>query len=207
MTNTVNQGTMNVNMNPYVQHNNSFADLAGFQENGTYRGFGSNWFNAANIAKEDWMRAEQAQSNQLARDLYFQSQANAFNAAEAQKARDYDREMSNTQYQRAVADMKAAGLNPVLALGGSGASFHGTSAASSGGSRSSSGNIGARGGDTSIGSVLGSVASIIAGLYTAGASNATKLAVAKLGADVASKSSTTQVYHGKNTTRIYKDYH
>jgi hypothetical protein len=207
MTNTVNQGAMNVNMNPYVQHNGSAADALGLHENGTSRGFGSNWFNAANIAKEDWIRAEQAQNNQLMRDLYFQSQANAFNAAEAQKARDYDREMSNTQFQRAVADMKATGLNPVLALGGLGASFHGTSAASSGGSRSSSGNVGSRGSDTSIGSVLGSIASIVAGLYTAGASNATKLAVAKLGADVASKSSTTQVYHGKNTTRIYKDYH
>lgn len=206
MTNTVNQGAMNVNMNPYSLSASDVA-LTGFSGHGTYRGFGSNWFNAENIAKEDWIRAEQAQNNQLARDLYFQSQANAFNAAEAQKARDYDREMSSTQFRRAVSDMKAAGLNPVLALGGSGASFHGTSAASSGGSRSSSGNAGSRGGDTSIGNVLGTVGSIIAGLYTAGASNATKLAVAKLGADVASKSSTTQVYHGKNTTRIYKDYH
>lgn len=46
-----------------------------------------------------------------------QNQVNAFNAEEAQKARDFEQQMSNTAYQRQLADMEAAGVNPALAMG------------------------------------------------------------------------------------------
>ena len=46
----------------------------------------------------------------------------AFNAEQAQIQRDWLERMDNTKYQRAIGDMKKAGLNPVLAVTGNGIS-------------------------------------------------------------------------------------
>lgn len=60
-----------------------------------------------------------------------EKQANEFSAAEAQKQRDWEEQMSNTAYQRQVADMRAAGINPAMAMNGSGASTPSGSSATS----------------------------------------------------------------------------
>lgn len=66
------------------------------------------------------------------------SQMAEFNAAEAQKNRDWQQYMSDTAYQRQIADMKAAGINPA-SVNADGASTPSGSAAS--GSPSGSGGI------------------------------------------------------------------
>lgn len=43
---------------------------------------------------------------------------NRFNSQEAQIAREWNQQMDNTKYQRQVADMQAAGVNPALAMQG-----------------------------------------------------------------------------------------
>lgn len=68
----------------------------------------------------DWMHDEEMQED-----------SQAFNSAEALRNREFQREMRSTQYQTAVSDMRAAGLNPALAYQQGGAGTPSGSAATS----------------------------------------------------------------------------
>lgn len=95
-----------------------------------------------------------------------------FNAYEAQKQRDYEERLSNTAYQRAVADLEGAGFNKGLLLGSasSAATPSGATASSPGSSYSSNGGKGF----SSLLSLATSIIGLAVGAYVKGADRQAK---------------------------------
>lgn len=63
-----------------------------------------------------------------------EQQQNTFNAEQAQMSRDFEERMSNTAFQRQVADMQTAGVNPALMYGAGSSGASTPSGASASGS-------------------------------------------------------------------------
>lgn len=107
-----------------------------------------------------------------ARELETLGYQNAFNASEAQKQRDWEERLANSAYQRAVADMSKAGLNPYLAYS------QGGSATPSGSAASSGTGVALRSGQQ-FAQLLGNVIGLLSNLAATGVRSATQVATTK----------------------------
>lgn len=148
------------------------------QSQKTAMGFNAGMANIANNLNTAYLGAQQAfntdaaaQANAVNQAMW--QQTADYNSAEAAANREWQEHMSSTAYQRAVKDLRAAGLNPILAAFNGGASMGSGATGSTAAMQSHAANSG-----------LQSAESASVGLYTGileNTSNTLALAAAVFG--------------------------
>lgn len=103
-------------------------------------GDAKDWLTGKTAAGYSYRNAKALQEQQAALNMWLQQEQEAFNSAEAVKQRDWESQMSNTSYQRAVKDLRKANINPMLAMANGGASTPTGSAATTGLATTASGS-------------------------------------------------------------------
>ena len=146
--------------------------------NGTYRGIGSSWFNARKIALEDYYRNAQMADYQNAFSAEQAELDRVFQSTEAEKNRSWQEYMDSTAVQRKVADMKTAGINPILAYSMAGSQAPSGGVASGSTARATSMGYRANAGSTDpLNALASALVAIGAGLLTKNVGIAKKFAV------------------------------